>query len=306
MKYITDISTVYYIMSESCNLECSFCCLSNPKNTLSMSSEAFVKLFNSIKYDIGDCEISMNFSGGEPTLQVEKILDIIKSIRNNNISFGLYTNLTYEISDKIEELFSFCTIYTSWDPIQLRFKTKKNFDLWKENCTQIQPECVNTILTEDLLLFDPYKLFEDYLSWNVKQVSFELLQVTGNACISKMKMPRYISVDKWLCKAYDVQIPELQIVLIENIKEACTDTRNNKHNTVVMITTDGSVSIECDTFEHGYNHIHSCNFCSYYKYCRGVFFQTKTKYAGLCQFPKKLFKKIAQDYNPHILSVLGV
>ena len=297
MNFVPELRTIHINMSQLCNLNCNFCFIGKPRSKIVLNPEMAVKIFKEFKERTGDnVIIAVNFTGGEPTLHTDRILEIISGIKDvdNKVVFSIYTNLTYKITPRILTLFEKkIGIFTSWDPIHLRFKTKKKFELWRANCKSVTVESVNIVLTRDILALEPEDLFELISSWGINYVAFESLQLTGNAITKNLKIPS--KLDDWLCKIYDTNMSDIQISIFEHLKKAliCSD---NFQEDCISILPNGEVFVE-DEIDLG------CKICNLHRYCYGKFFQTYEKRISYCQFPKKLFKKIAQDNNINNLQI---
>ena len=304
------MQAIHIIMSELCNLDCDFCCIQSPKRHDILDSKTFIEWFKS--FENKSESYIFHFTGGEPILQSDKILDIIE---NTNVTYEIGTNLTYEITPKIMSILERCAIFTSWDPIPLRFKTQKNFELWKENCELIKPRSVAIILTKEVLSLDPRKIFEDMLSYNITTIEFWYLCLTGNA--SRLSSPSWDDIDNWLCRAYDNRLPELSVNSFDILRARLH--KESSFDKLIQVDIDGSinippvseniqqfpkqlisakkVNIENVNTQNKSTNIHLyCSTCWFYIYCVGKYFHFRNK-DDFCAFPKKLAKRIASDSN---------
>lgn len=324
------MSSIFVIVSEQCNLDCDFCCIGRPKNNASLDFDAFLSWFHHFWYD--DSHI-INFTGGEPILYVREIFNVIKSIKYPKIRYDISTNLTYNLLPEIIDVLESCTVYTSWDPVHLRFKSQNNFEVWKENCKFIKPKTVAVILTNDVLEYDPKKLFEDFVSWSIDCIEFWYLCPVG--CAQNIKLPLWHDIDDWLSRAYDVRLKELKVNSFDIILDCLQTQKSSKSNeNLIQVDYNGMINIPptnegiyqfpkqlvkvnnikeknifsiseniFDKTAYNYNNIEyvknlvpiNCRICWFFRYCGGKYFHKELK--DFCAFPKKLFKKIANDNN---------
>ena len=337
----SEAKVIHVNMSEQCNLDCSFCCIGRPKTKGSLDADAFIAWFKDFRGAVegSDCNcIAINFSGGEPALQVDSILKIIEGTKSDNMYFSvlhdMFSNMTYEITPKIKKMLEQCSVSTSWDPISDRFATQEQFELWKRNCQEFQPEQVSIVMTTEILKLEPVKLFKDFASWGINSIHFQKLHATGTAIISNLASPKWEDVDNWLCRAYDDRNSDVEVAVFEDYKRSCMRNLETFEEYVyrcvednkMTISADGSISTCClgvtDKFSSIYepienlithpmytqlgmkSHVRSeCRVCKLYQFCDcncpRLSWNDK-----ICPFPKKLFKKIVMDNNPNILASL--
>ena len=134
------MKTIYVKISDNCNLNCSHCYIGERKNYLLNIKQFIIWLNNYLKCATNDI-FEIVFHGGEPLLYAKDILNIIEQTNwCNRIKYNVTTNLAYEINDDILKVLNLCTIATSWDPIDIRFKNTKILHLWEDNCKNIKQE----------------------------------------------------------------------------------------------------------------------------------------------------------------------
>ena len=187
---------IFLSISDQCNLDCSFCYVYPKKNSV-LNVDAFLKWYTRFQTGVTIDNIKIHFHGGEPTLHAN---DILKIIKNTTAKYEIWTNLTYELTSKIKDLLSLCTVFTSWDPIHLRFKTQENFELWKNNCRQIRPKRIGVLLTREILAKTPYDLFKEFKNLDVSTVEFQELRYLGK--FSKGYNIKQEIIIEWLQEAY--------------------------------------------------------------------------------------------------------
>lgn len=297
------MKTILIILSEQCNMNCSFCFI-HPKRNIVLNIDGFLAWFEKYKTICNNEKIEISFFGGEPILQALDVIKIIENTKYSNTSYSITTNLMYYLTPEIIGILDLCSVCTSWDPIQLRFKTQDNFELWRHNCKQIKLTHVNITLTKELLSIKPNKLIKDCISWGFTGIFFTCLNPEGKAL--QLEYPNWEEVDDWLCKLYTVCPQELKINLFENFKLTTCDTDWHKIGSFSDLTVhpDGSILMNSnvlsiyDPIDYIYNLYKkniiksntniSCRVCEYYRYCN-----INVKWLGnICPFPKNLFRLV--------------
>ncbi|MCK4890906.1 MAG: radical SAM protein, partial [Candidatus Aminicenantes bacterium] len=71
-----NIKNVTLILTEKCNIDCSFC-YQGTKDPKNMSPETSVKILKLLQNNISS-EVHLSFSGGEPLLNFDLIRDIVE------------------------------------------------------------------------------------------------------------------------------------------------------------------------------------------------------------------------------------
>lgn len=319
-------------ITEQCNLNCSFCYV-YPKRKNILDTDVFIDWISKYKNFFKE-DIEISFYGGEPILQITELIKIISTFGTEVKKYTLGTNLVYDLTNDIINTCKNCYVITSWDPISLRFKTKSNFELWKENCKIIKPDICTIVLNNEVLKTDPRDIFENCILWGFKKIHFQKLHNIGNAKVLNLSVPNWNEVDDWLCSAYEFRLLELKVILFEDYINSCIKDKafeNWNHKCAgdsITIQSDGSISGCClstaETFSSIYESLETlytskkykfimntaseklvCRICSFYQYCNSNCLRLKWN-NNICPFPKKLFRKILEDYNPNILSsVIG-
>ena len=354
---------LFYInISLACNLYCKHCYISSKESPV-LDINAFLKWFDLYRKLVGNKKIKFVFFGGEPLLHITKLLQIVERTKNENMFYDINTNLVCKLTEELHAIIEYnnINILTSWDPISIRFKTQENFELWKYNCKEIdRPKYFGITLLKEVLELDPRKLFEDILTWSSFDsiMSFQPLRsmlplhsvaelvmpkVKWESTLNLGSIPTWEEVDDWLCKAYDVKIPELTVILFEEYINSCLSARqlcSDISDTTISFTgnkfsvfPDGTISsgylAHPETFSTIYESPEKlkefenlyvdkkyksivknirkkelfCRTCTLYQYCPDHRYPAIVTDA--CTFHKKLFKKIVKEYNPNILSQLG-
>ena len=335
----TNTRLIYVAVSEQCNLDCAFCLL-HPRGKSVLNVEAFLKWFNNYQSLVEE-DITLCFYGGEALLQTPNILKIIE---NTNCNYSIFTNLTCNITSEMRNILNSCSsIITSWDPISLRFKTQERSEIWKRNCKEFKIEYVSVILTKELLEFDPVEILENFISCNITNVSFSGLVKTGAAI--NLESPNWSCVDDWLCRVYDIK-SKIKIDIFEHFMHICKflnsfqsydkmqwyktlwykmnlfdfnsafhfkikpdgkfDADYKELNLSIFDPAEKTKTVLSKLYRDNKLTL-QCRTCDLYWYCtiddHILYHPDPIKE---CIFPRKLFKKIAIDYNPDILVTLEI
>ena len=317
------MKTIYVKISEQCNLDCKHCYINTKSNEV-LDINAFLYWFEQYKKSTNN-DIELVFHGGEPLLHADNILNIIDNIADSSIQYHITTNLICELTDSVRKVLATCTVATSFDGCDVRFTNYAQHYLWERNCEIVKPAQVNVVLTSELLTLNPKMLFERFILRKIQNVHFERLTCTGRA--KKLNAPSWEEVDEWLCKAHAAWIPEKIGVtefgefskLCANIEMSGCRLRKCTKN-VLTINPNGSIATCPNTFDKVFATIHQpvetlysssiyscitktekvlnsiCRICDLYRYCNGDCFQLIWQ-DKICPFPKKLFKKILNEYE---------
>lgn len=95
-----DLTVVY---SNYCNLDCSYCCITNKNTSPFLSYEDSVKFVDYYLSKYKDEQNLIEFFGGEPTIHWQNIKDLIEYVdsKYDNVHFRIYTNGHYNL--KVQE-----------------------------------------------------------------------------------------------------------------------------------------------------------------------------------------------------------
>ena len=85
------MKTLLVVLSELCNLDCSYCDMEKTSNK-SIDVDLFLKEFELLRETYPEEIIKVNFFGGEPLLQLDKVKYIINHINDDNIKYFMPTN----------------------------------------------------------------------------------------------------------------------------------------------------------------------------------------------------------------------
>jgi radical SAM protein with 4Fe4S-binding SPASM domain len=83
--------TLGVVMSEQCNLDCGYCGM-DKRSTDKIDPKEFIKDYKLVREENPEELIKINFFGGEPLLQFDMIQEIMSSITDKNVEYGMPTN----------------------------------------------------------------------------------------------------------------------------------------------------------------------------------------------------------------------
>lgn len=299
--------------------------INSSKNVLKI--DTIEKVLNSYINDYEDIECV--FHGGEPFFQAtdKDITNYIKLVKKyNNVKWSATTNLTYDLNDKIIELFSLFNekfIKTSWDVDNYRFVNDEQKEKWASNVKFLLTKGFNiqviVTLNKYTLLYEPREIIEYFKKLGLKYINFERITETGRASVVKVK-PNNSDVDQWLTNAYiyankcnDVEIQifkELEDIIKGNKPVGCRQRECMKN--VITVNSDDTIAT-CPNISNihiinsnGYNkELHQslinnekkvdrrCLTCSFYNICRGDCCQLKFDDTG-CPGLKNVMTKMLE------------
>lgn len=100
----------YVVFMQGCNLRCKYC--HNPdtwnKNSnINIQSDELVEKILRCKEYLNNSNGGVTFSGGEPLLQVDFLLEVCKKLKKHNIYIAIDTAGNIDISNKLEELLKY-------------------------------------------------------------------------------------------------------------------------------------------------------------------------------------------------------
>lgn len=198
--------SLYVVMTRKCNTNCRFCEYHSGKSDIDIE-----KFSKTLDWLLSFCDITtVHFTGGEPTLEIEKFKQILKVIKSKDklIDTSVNTNGTnLKLLENIEEL----------DNIALsRHAISDN-----ENQQVFRSSLVPTI--EDISKFnEPHKL---HLSCNLikgyvdsKDKIHQYLELAASLNINDVGVVSLMGVNEY-CKNNYVDFSKLNVTSIENIKK---------------------------------------------------------------------------------------
>lgn len=294
---------IYIKLTNGCNLKCQHCyneIMMNKQMMKETTLEDVIHWLKEFRMTHKDDNIVITLHGGEPLLyDIDKTLFLINSTKDLNLSWGITTNLIYNITDKHIELFNMLEnklVKTSWD-YKIRFNEQQE-QLWLNNIKYlisngfvVQPIiCLTNQLINAL---KPSYIYNKFIELGIKQLNFERITSTGRAETNNLR-PNNKDLDVWLLDAFkeyekqDLEIPLFRGVL-ESLKGNYLGCRMRKcMKTVITINPDGSIStcpnmanIKCGTlketdeikkqslYDFENTRDMKCYFCKYFKQCNG-------------------------------------
>lgn len=175
------MKTLYAILTQLCNLDCSHCDIKKKKETT--NKNLFLKQLNK------NWEHIILF-GGEPTLN----LNLLKE--TYSLADSISTNLCYDLNSDLIYMLNSLSVSTSWNPNRF---SPSQYTLWIKNVKQLRdrPHLLIT-LTPDLI-YDNNDFFLLLNSWDGYFSSIEFEQLSG----ANLSQDYYIDVDKWLLALYE-------------------------------------------------------------------------------------------------------
>ena len=144
-----------FVRFSGCNLRCNYC--DTPKslkpgiNTQYFSSYELFKriknIFNKNKNKFIYFKPSVSFTGGEPLLYADFILDLIKNYFDKN--FSVYIETNGSLPNQLKKIYKYCDIIS----MDIKFKSACNKDLFKEHKKFINigknKLFIKTVITKD-------------------------------------------------------------------------------------------------------------------------------------------------------------
>ena len=124
-----------FVRFSGCNLRCNYC--DTPKSLYTNSKSKYFTaqalyeyikdIFKSNKSRFSIKKPSISFTGGEPLLYTDFILDLIKNYFKNK--FSVYIETNGSLSKQVEKIYRYCDIVS----MDIKFKSACNKDLFKEH-----------------------------------------------------------------------------------------------------------------------------------------------------------------------------
>lgn len=228
------MKVIYLKLTNACNLRCKHCYNEQMNNHYKMSPEIIhksIQYIHQLRQENPSEDILIQFHGGEPMLVKPSVIqNIINQTKDDNVMYGITTNLTYELTDdKLAILKQMSPlkgnrpfIQTSWDEY-IRFNNEKQEQLWLNNvrlCTEYDIDVQVTIcLTIDLFQsYSPKQFLDKVLSWPTRYINFERITENGAARLNNIR-PLNNDVDVWLTEFYKLcENTDLQVALFDSVK----------------------------------------------------------------------------------------
>jgi len=198
--YINHLNTITFIITENCNLKCSYCNQIHSKNNLNLD---FVKnFFNEIKLKELNKPITFEIFGGEPFLEFNKIKELINIIsselpgpKRNLIEIKINTNgliwrkeIPYFFKDLLEKNFN-RKLIISYDGLWQNLRGDKHINkIIEENISNFLGfKCINSFTTISF----------SYNGLNNQDLVKNYLYILNNYPIAFNKINHYLIREPW-------------------------------------------------------------------------------------------------------------
>lgn len=321
---------LYVKTTNKCQLKCDHCYTDSDSSIKDeIDFDRVEKFINDFCSNHPNDRIIASLHGGEPMLaDNEKIYNLVKNTKHNNIFWSATTNLVYTLTDEKIKLFKefqqpdgSTLVLTSYD-LLLRFKGNQE-QIWLNN---VKTLIEMGILVKPIISFSCYMnpknikfIFDMFIEMGIKSMNFERITESGRAIQNSLRY-KNSDLDNVLFDVYKMWNNEyrdkLSITLFEDIELAfnkgilvgcrarkCTDN-------VITINPDGSICGCPNQPDKTYSNIDDtktgkykkselacleskknkkCYMCKYFKYCNGDCFQLKWD-DDVCPAPRKIYE----------------
>lgn len=300
------IYEIYIKLTNGCQLKCEHCYNEIMLNHMHMPKRILdecITWLKNFRLKHKTDTINITFHGGEPMLyKIDDINYFIDETKDLDLSYGMTTNLVYDLTDEHIKLFKRLNPYkntvlvqTSWD-YKIRFNDDEE-KVWENNVTKITNEgilvqpiiCLTKKLVEECT---PKDIF-NYITKFTNRFNFERITNTGRALNNNLR-PNNDELNKWLFEAYKLYKDSNLIIpifdgIISSLHGSFIGCRERKcMEKVITINPNGTISacpnmadkiigdlklIDMDKkqklidFERNVDI--RCLMCEYYKYCNG-------------------------------------
>ena len=104
----------YVVFMQGCKLRCKFC--HNPDTWIvsggsEISDENLVENILKVKNYLKNGRGGVTFSGGEPLLQIDFLINVCKKLKQHDIHIAIDTAGNFEITEKIDELSKYVDLF---------------------------------------------------------------------------------------------------------------------------------------------------------------------------------------------------
>lgn len=322
---------LYVKTTDKCQLQCSHCYVnSDITKSTEIDFESVKAYINDFCSKHFDDRIIASLHGGEPLLaNNDKIYDLVKNTKHDNIFWSATTNLIYDIDETKEKLFNEFIqpdgtklVLTSYD-ILIRFKNNQEI-IWKENVKKLISKgfvvkpivCLTKYMTKNNI----QSVFDMFIDMGITIMNFERITDSGRASQNPLRYNNK-ELDDLLYEVYclwnNKYRNKLSITLFEDIELAFNKgilvgcrARHCMEN-VITINPDGSICGCPNQSDKVYDNIDGtiknyaysqkelsceemkkdkrCYSCQYFSYCNGDCFQLKWD-DDICPAPKKIYR----------------
>ena len=169
-KYIAPVNEVFFsyqgegiyagipqifVRFSGCNLRCNYCDTSKSLNINSKSKyfttqalfEYINDVFNKNKENFYNQKPSVSFTGGEPLIYADFILELLQKYIKNK--FSVYMETNGSLSQQIKKVYKYCDVVS----MDIKFQSACNKDLFKEHKKFLEvckkKVFVKTVITKD-------------------------------------------------------------------------------------------------------------------------------------------------------------
>lgn len=144
-----------FVRFSGCNLRCNYCDTpkslkvnSNSKYFTTQALFEYIKdIFEKNKNNFYDQKPSISFTGGEPLLYADFILDLVKKYFKNK--FSVYMETNGSLPQQIKKIYKYCDVVS----MDIKFQTACKKDLFKEHKKFLEvcktKVFVKTVITKD-------------------------------------------------------------------------------------------------------------------------------------------------------------
>lgn len=270
-------------------MECPFCYIHQKPGIISISNA--IKFINAIQ------PRNIVFHGGEPLLYPESILDIIYGVKQNKYNFSITSNLSFQLSNKMQQVIDQCSIATSYSYDRFYLK-KQQYNQFKENLYKISKnKDITLLITLSNDHMKNQKPEELQVIINTLPIKYVLLErMYGNYTPELAN-----KTDEYMFDMFKLLDPKQNILyrmMVNAIKNHLPVFNTKCNSDVITLNTDGKVFSCPNLCGKRLNKNKKCLLCNLYEYCHGdcPSFQDK------CMFPKKTFELVKRDINDQKIS----
>ncbi|MBR3628177.1 MAG: 7-carboxy-7-deazaguanine synthase QueE [Elusimicrobia bacterium] len=144
-----------FVRFSGCNLRCNYCDTPNSLNINSKTKnfttqalcEYIIDIYNKNKNNFYGRKPSISFTGGEPLIYADFLLNLIKSYLKNK--FLIYIETNGSLSQQIKKIYKYCDVIS----MDIKFQSSCKKDLFKEHKNFLEicknKVFVKTVITKD-------------------------------------------------------------------------------------------------------------------------------------------------------------
>lgn len=184
-------------LSEQCNLDCSYCDV-NKRSKLKVNLDHVIDQYKSMRSEFPDEKIKIDFFGGEPTLQMDRIKAIIDATEHDpNIEYYMPTNgltLTQELANylmsrNVRMSLSFDGLWQDDNRKQLSGNGTLTKYMAKSDLFRSLPMSCHTMITKgNYNLLENHLFIRDLIGKNPDQTLVRDRNIWDNDSVEKLKV----------------------------------------------------------------------------------------------------------------------